>query len=240
LQLRNQLEVQKRSKTSTLSRTQIHSGASANRDLGLHFSISFPITPVIWAIINPGFYHGDTFGGSRVRLIPGESDPQEVLRVKTLTFENQPFGAYNLEVGEDHTFFVGTTRAWVHNICASVNNGVLYLKNKFSVGSAEDAALQQHVGDWNQAILNQGGSMTRQAVTPAMRAQADQAAAAAKQANPSLYPSGMAPGHTPDVGWGGNVQGPINPLNATVNSYVGGTTQAVTPGTTYNSVVLYR
>jgi len=39
----------------------------------------------------------------------------DVLRVKTLTFENQPFSAYNLEVAEDHTFFIGAERAWVHN-----------------------------------------------------------------------------------------------------------------------------
>lgn len=55
---------------------------------------------------------------SVVRLIRGESDRLEVLRVKTLTFENQPFLAYNLEIGEDHTFFVGTTRARVHNACS--------------------------------------------------------------------------------------------------------------------------
>src|SRR5262249_1236449 len=52
---------------------------------------------------------------SLVRLIAGQSTPPEVLRVKTLTFENQPFLAYNFEVGEDHTFFVGVGRAWVHN-----------------------------------------------------------------------------------------------------------------------------
>jgi RHS repeat-associated protein len=142
------------------------------------------------------------------------------------------------------------TYGYVHNplswidpwglACANVDNqGVLNLKNKFSPGSAEDTALQQHVADWNQEIQNQGGSMTRQAVTPAMRAQADQAAAAARAANPSQYPAGMAAGHTPDVGWGGNPAGPINPLNSTVNSYVGGATQAVPVGTTYNSVVLY-
>ena len=52
---------------------------------------------------------------SLVRLIAGQSTPPEVLRVKTLTFENQPFLAYNFEIGEDHTFFVGVGRAWVHN-----------------------------------------------------------------------------------------------------------------------------
>jgi hypothetical protein len=52
---------------------------------------------------------------SVVRLIPGQSTPPEVLRVAALTFENRPFLAYNLEVGEDHTFLVGAGRALVHN-----------------------------------------------------------------------------------------------------------------------------
>jgi YD repeat-containing protein len=52
----------------------IQSRSSVNRDLGLHFTISFPITPVLWFITNPGFYHGDTFGGSRsqVRDLDGD------------------------------------------------------------------------------------------------------------------------------------------------------------------------
>jgi hypothetical protein len=41
----------------------------------------------------------------------------DMLQVKALTFDDQPFWAYNLEVGEDHTFFVGAERAWVHNDC---------------------------------------------------------------------------------------------------------------------------
>jgi RHS repeat-associated protein len=49
------------------------------------------------------------------QLIADRSDMSDVLRVKTLTFENQPFWAYNLEVAEDHTYFVGAERAWVHN-----------------------------------------------------------------------------------------------------------------------------
>src|SRR5215813_7300334 len=52
----------------------ILSRSSVNRDLGLHFTISFPITPVLWFITNPGFYHGDTFGGSgsQVRDLDGD------------------------------------------------------------------------------------------------------------------------------------------------------------------------
>jgi RHS repeat-associated protein len=60
---------------------------------------------------------------SRVaQLIADRNDMSDVLRVKSLTFEDQPFWAYNLEVAEDHTFFVGAYRAWVHNegACALV------------------------------------------------------------------------------------------------------------------------
>jgi hypothetical protein len=57
----------------------------------------------------------DAGSSSVVRLISDQSGTLEVLRVKNLTFDNQPFLAYNLEVGEDHTFFVGAIRAWVHN-----------------------------------------------------------------------------------------------------------------------------
>lgn len=151
-----------------------------------------------------------------------------------------------LEGGARSYGYVHNPLAWVDPWglagCANVDdNGVLNLRNKFDPGSAEDQALQQHVADWNQSIADNGGSMTRQAVTPAMRAQADVAAANARAADPALYPNNsVAAGHTPDVGWGGNPEGPINPLNSTVNSYVGGATQAVPVGTTYNSVVLYR
>jgi hypothetical protein len=124
--------------------------------------------------------------------------------------------------------------------CAFVDqNGMLNLKNKFAPGSAEDLALKQHVVDWNQQITASGGSLTRQAVTPAMRAAANQAAAAARAANPTAYPPGMAAGHTPDVGWGGATGGPIKPLHGVVNGYVGGATQAVPAGTTYNGVTLF-
>ena len=61
----------------------------------------------------------DAGSSSVVRLIFDQSGTLEVLRVKNLTYDNQPFLAYNLEVGEDHTFFVGTIRAWVHNGCGN-------------------------------------------------------------------------------------------------------------------------
>jgi len=51
---------------------------------------------------------------SVVRLI-NLNDLSDTLRVEALTLEHQPFWAYNLEVAQDHTFFVGASRAWVHN-----------------------------------------------------------------------------------------------------------------------------
>jgi hypothetical protein len=122
--------------------------------------------------------------------------------------------------------------------CASVKNGTLQIKNKFKPGSPEDIALQKHVADWNRQIQANGGSMTRQAVTKAMRDAADDAAVTARKANPSAYPQGVVAGHTPDVAWGGSAQGPIIPLNTTVNSYIGGATRAIKHGTVYNRVIL--
>ena len=125
--------------------------------------------------------------------------------------------------------------------CAKVDeDGVLHLKNPFEPGSPEDLALKKHVSDWNNEIQNNDGLMTRQKVSKEMRKDADRAAGKAKSDFPEDYEqsSGMAPGHTPDVGWGGNTDGPIIPLLKSVNSYVGGATQAVAPGTSYNMVVL--
>lgn len=99
-------------------------------------------------------------------------------------------------------------------------------------------ALRKHIDDWNAQIEANGGALTRQVVTPEMRAAATDAANAAKKANPELYPQGVSPGHTPDVGWGGAIDGPIIPLNPRVNSYIGGATPAVSVGTTYYKVVL--
>lgn len=72
-----------------------------------------------------------------------------------------------------------------------------------------------------------------------MRAQATRAASAARVADPAAC-QGIAAGHTPDVAWGDNVAGPIRPLNPDVDSYVGGASQAVAPGTSYNRVVLHQ
>jgi hypothetical protein len=76
---------------------------------------------------------------SVVRLMSVRSDTSEVLRVKTLTFDNQPFWAYNLEVGQDHTFFVGVERAWVHNACS-----ILLGNNLVKAGFVRQANDQAH------------------------------------------------------------------------------------------------
>lgn len=109
--------------------------------------------------------------------------------------------------------------------------------NKFPAGSPEEAALRQRVADWNSQIAENGGSMTRQAVSAEMRQEANVAASAARAADPDAY-SGMAAGHVPDVAWGGATSGPISPLHSRVDSYVGGATQAIPAGTTYTGVRL--
>ena len=135
---------------------------------------------------------------------------------------------------------VGWCDPWGLMNCAVVEaDGTLKIKNKYEPGSPEDLALQKHVADWNAQIEANGGSMTRQAVTPKMRGDATKAANNARTANPSAYPQGISPGHTPDVGWGGAIEGPIIPLHSRVNSYVGGATQAIPAGTTYTKVVLF-
>ncbi|EMS8291118.1 RHS domain-containing protein [Salmonella enterica] len=139
--------------------------------------------------------------------------------------------------------YVSNPLGWIDPLglvgCASVDeDGVLSIKNKYDKDSVEDLALRKHIADWNAQIEANGGSMTRRVVTPEIRDAATKAANDAKKANPELYPKGMSPGHTPDVGWGGAIEGPIIPLNSRVNSYIGGATQAVPVGTTYTQVVL--
>ncbi|MGI4745653.1 MAG: DUF6531 domain-containing protein [Janthinobacterium lividum] len=146
--------------------------------------------------------------------------------------------------GSNVSAYVPSPTGWIDPFglaCAFVDqNGVLNIKNKFEPGSSEDLALQQHVADWNEQIAAQGGTMTRQAVPRSLRDDATAAATSARNADPASYPQGMAAGHIPDVGWGGDPAGPISPTNSAVNSYVGGATQAVPAGTVYNSVQLFR
>jgi hypothetical protein len=51
--------------------------------------------------------------------------------VRSVELVKKPFLAYNLEVAEDHTFFVGRTGLWVHNAC-----GPPVQRNKHLAGKA--------------------------------------------------------------------------------------------------------
>ncbi len=159
------------------------------------------------------------------------------LTIESVAALDKPAVVYNFTVEEDHDYFVGDEGSLVHNagLCAWVDNGALKIRNRFPVGSEEDTAFRDFINQWNQQVQD-AGSLTRQAVTDEMRYAADQAARAARNASPELYPPGTAASHVPDVGWGGNPNGPITPLPQPVNGYIGGATQAVPPGTTYTSV----
>ncbi len=54
-------------------------------------------------------------GEVELQLVANLNDTSGALRVKAVTLEDTPFWAYNLEVADHHTFFVGETSAWVHN-----------------------------------------------------------------------------------------------------------------------------
>ena len=123
-------------------------------------------------------------------------------------------------------------------LCAEVINGELRIVQKFPAGSPEALELESFVKAWNQEIKNAGGVLTRQPVPPPLRNTAINAGNRARRADPHLYANGEVPGHTPDVGWGGQPTGPFIPLIPSVNRYVGGATQAVPAGTTYTSVVI--
>src|SRR5262249_399300 len=52
----------------------IQSRSGVHRNLGLHFSISIPLSPTTALIINPGHNNGDSFGGSRSQLRDFDGD----------------------------------------------------------------------------------------------------------------------------------------------------------------------
>ncbi|WP_373246912.1 RHS repeat domain-containing protein [Phocaeicola massiliensis] len=120
--------------------------------------------------------------------------------------------------------------------CANVEDGVLKIKRKFSKGSKESDELEDFVSRWNKQIPPDG--LTRQPVSRELRKKASDAANKYRIDNPELFKSGQVAGHIPDVGWGGNPQGPFVPISSSVNSYLGGATQAVPVGTTYTSVII--
>src|SRR5262249_36538935 len=93
---------------------------------------------------------------SLVHSTSQRADMSDVLRVNTLTFENQPFWAYNLEVAEDHTFFVGASRAWVHNDCGKVIANTRGLLHSFGSHAAQwfgrEVKASTHLAEWEALI----------------------------------------------------------------------------------------
>ncbi|MGC7560106.1 hypothetical protein ACPWUB_05530 [Pasteurella sp. 22655_41Tandhals] len=122
--------------------------------------------------------------------------------------------------------------------CATIENGVLKIKNKFTPDSLESKELTEFIDRWNEQIKHTGGNMTRQTVDKSSRRAASRAAKLEKLQNPDLYSNGKVAGHISDVGWGGRIDGPFMPLSPSVNSYIGGATQAIPIGTTYTLVQL--
>ncbi len=122
--------------------------------------------------------------------------------------------------------------------CANVNNNVLEIQQKFPKNSKEAKELDEFVKKWNEQIPT--GGLTRQAVPKDVRKAASDAATAYKINNPDLFKNGEVAGHIPDVGWGGKTDGPFMPLTPSVNSYIGGATQAIPVGTNYTSVVIIK
>ena len=127
--------------------------------------------------------------------------------------------------GENLYQFAPNMQSWIDPlglIKAKVIDGVLYIFNKYRKNSVEDKDLNKFVEAWNKSIADNGGSLSRCAVSDETRKKASQAAAKHKEQNPSLYKKGEVAGHIPDVGWGGKIDGPFMPLNSRVNSYIGG------------------
>ena len=138
-------------------------------------------------------------------------------------FVNQdPIGLWG---GENLYQFAPNMQSWIDPlglIKAKVIDGVLYIFNKYRKNSVEDKDLNKFVEAWNKSIADNGGSLSRCAVSDETRKKASQAVAKHREQNPSLYKKGEVAGHIPDVGWGGKIDGPFMPLNSRVNSYIGG------------------
>ena len=160
------------------------------------------------------------------RLTSVTSNGKELVRYyepEAGRFVNQdPIGLLG---GENLYQFAPNMQSWIDPlglIKAKVIDGVLYIFNKYRKNSVEDKDLNKFVEAWNKSIADNGGSLSRCAVSDETRKKASQAAAKHKEQNPSLYKKGEVAGHIPDVGWGGKIDGPFMPLNSRVNSYIGG------------------
>lgn len=129
--------------------------------------------------------------------------------------------------------------------CAFVDdNGTLNLRNKFAdpndpaYDRAKAEEFDAFVQLWNEQAQSSPNGFTRQRMTPQLTRDAMNFRARARRWLDSRGMTDLAPGHLPDTAWGG-LADPGDawvPLDRDVNSYIGGLTQGVTPGTTYTSV----
>jgi hypothetical protein len=81
--------------------------------------------------ITPGVFRS-VFALSPGELVDTETGHARVLALTTLAEQRDVF---NLEVENDHTYFVGTTGAWVHNTCCGGAGGAFDLTKNESAGA---------------------------------------------------------------------------------------------------------
>jgi hypothetical protein len=81
--------------------------------------------------ITPGVFRS-VFAPLPGELVDTETGHARVLALTTLAEQRDVF---NLEVENDHTYFVGTTGAWVHNTCCGGAGGAFDLTKNESAGA---------------------------------------------------------------------------------------------------------
>lgn len=102
----------------------------------------------------------------------------------------------------------------------SNNHKILYIQNNYDEGSPQSNELHEFVGRWNSEIVKHGGATTTRSVDLYARTAADRAAGRERARNRGLY-DGKVVGHLPDVGAGGDINGPFMPVSKNVNGSIG-------------------
>ena len=82
-----------------------------------------------------------------------ENDASGFLRVKSLELEDRATPVYNFEVADTHTYFVGQTKAWVHNTCVGA---VRKLANKLPASCKERFACNQFADGLKESMQKKG------------------------------------------------------------------------------------
>ncbi|MDO5642384.1 MAG: RHS repeat-associated core domain-containing protein [Paracoccus sp. (in: a-proteobacteria)] len=125
--------------------------------------------------------------------------------------------------------------------------GTLHIRNKFadptnpSYDPRRADELQAFVDLWNGVAQSTPGGLQRRTMTDPLKLDANRFRAEARKWLDERGMTDLAPGHLPDTAWGGAAH-PGDawvPLDRVVNGYIGGLTQGVAPGTTYQRVVTY-